>query len=180
MKKFSTLAGLALALAASVSVAAAQEQPQRQPAPQDGQRQGAGQEERRPFGRRGGRRHERMGGGHGLRRKALSRLDLTDSQQTQIRSIHEAARQRTQGQRDELRQLFETRRGGGQLTAEQQARAEQLQTELRATQESFNQQVLAVLTAEQRAQLEQWKQERQSRGHGKRHQRQPTENDEQQ
>ena len=178
MKKFSTLAGLALALAASVSVAAAQEQ--QQPAPQDGQRQGAGQEERKPFGRRGGRMHGRMGGGHGLGRKALSRLDLTDAQQTQIRSIHEAARQRTQGQRDELRQLFETRRGGGQLTAEQQARAEQLETELRATHESVNQQVLAVLTAEQRTRLEQWKQERQSRGHGKRHQRQPTENDEQQ
>ena len=172
MKKFLTLAGLALALAASVPVASAQEQqPQQQPAPQDGQ-----QHERR----RGGRRHERMGGGHGLGRKALSRLNLTDAQQTQIRSIHEAARQRTEAQSDELRRLFETRRGGGQLTAEQQARAEQLRTELRATRESVNQQVLAVLTAEQRTQLEQWKQERQSRGHGKRHQRQPTENDEQQ
>ena len=177
MKKFSTLAGLALALAASVSVAAAQGQ-QQQPVPQDGQRQGAGQEERKPFGRRGGRMHGRMGGGFGM--KALSRLNLTDAQQTQIRSIHEAARQRTEAQSDELRRLFETRRGGGQLTAEQQARAEQLRTELRATRESVNQQVLAVLTAEQRTQLEQWKQERQSRGHGKRHQRQPTENDEQQ
>ena len=172
MKKFLTLAGLALALAASVPVASAQEQPPPpQPAPQEGQ-----QHERR----RGGRRHERMGGGHGLGRKALSRLNLTDAQQTQIRSIHEAARQRTQAQSDELSRLFETRRGGGQLTAEQQARAEQLRNELRATHESVNQQVLAVLTAEQRTQLEQWKQERQSRGHGKRHQRQPTENDEQQ
>lgn len=157
MKKFLTLAGLALALAASVSVASAQQEP----APQDGPRQGAGQEERRPYGRRGGRMHGRRGGGFGM--KALSRLNLTDAQQTQIRSIHEAARQRTQGQRDELRQLFETRRGGGQLTAEQQARAEQLRTELRATHESVNQQVLAVLTAEQRTQLEQQRAQREQR-----------------
>src|SRR5215207_7203376 len=171
MKKFLTFAGLTLALAASLPAVSAQEQ-QQQPSPRDGQ--GAGQQEHRPFGRRGGRRHGPEGGRRGFGMRALSRLNLTDAQQTQIRSIHEAARQRTGAQRDELRQLFETRRGGGQLTSEQQARAEQLQTELRAAHEGVNQQVLAVLTAEQRTQLEQWKQERQSRGPGRRKHRQPT------
>lgn len=172
MKKFLTFAGLALSLAASVSTASARQQEQ-QPAPQDGQRQGA-----EGHGRRGGRKHGRRGGGHAM--KGLSRLNLTDAQQAQVRSIHEATRQRTEAQRAELRQLFEARRGGGQLTPEQQARAEQLQNELRASRESATQQVMNLLTAEQRAQLEQWKQERQSRGPGMRRHRQPTDDNEQQ
>ena len=159
MKKFLTFAGLTLSLAASFSVASAQER-QQQP-PQDGQRQEGG-----PFGRRGHRGHGRRGeGGGGHVMRALGRLDLTDAQRTQIRSIHEATRQRTETQRAELRQLFEMRRGGGQLTPEQETRADQLASELRATRESANQQILSLLTAEQRTQLEQWKQERGTRKH---------------
>ena len=169
MKKFLTFAGLALVLAASASSAPAQEQ-QRQDAP----RPGAERHERKPFGRRG---HGRMGGGHGL--KALERLNLTDAQRTQIRSIQEATRQRTESQRAELRQLFETRRGGGQLTPEQQARAVALRDELEAARESAHQQALALLTAEQRAQLEQWQQERRSRRRGMRKHRQPSDNEQQ-
>lgn len=168
MKKFLTLAGLALSLAAALPVASAQEQQQQQ---QDGQRHGD-----RKFGRRGhGPAGER---GPGMR--ALGRLNLTEAQRTQIRSINEATRQRTETQRAELRQIFETYRGGGQPTAEQQARAEQLQNELRAAREGANQQIMNVLTAEQRTQLEQWKQERQSRGHGRRNHRRPADNNEQQ
>ena len=165
MKKFLTLAGLALALAASAPAASAQQQ---QPSPQDGQRQG----ERKPFGRHGRRGDGPDGGGRRMMR-ALSRLNLTEAQQTQIRSINEATRLRTEAQRTELRQLFETLRGGGQLTAQQQARAEQLRQELHAARESANQQIMNVLTAEQRAQLEQWKQERRSRRDGMRRHRRP-------
>lgn len=160
MKKFLTFAGLALALTATVPAVSAQQE--QQPAPrQENERQHKEGHGRRGFGRRGGR-----DGGGGMR--ALERLNLTDAQRTQLRSIHEATRQRTEAQRTELRQLFETRRDGGQLTAEQQARAEQLRNELEAARASAHQQTLALLTAEQRAQLEQWQQERKERRRGMR------------
>ena len=160
MRKFVIFAGLSLGLATFVSVASAQQTTT--PTPQGGAQ---GAEQQRPFERRGGHRRHMggMGREHGLGLRGLRRLNLSEAQQGQIRSIHDAARQRTQAQREELRQLFESRRGGGQLTAEQQARAQQLMSELRAAHEGVNTEVLGVLTTEQRAQLEQWKQERESR-----------------
>ncbi len=175
MKKFLILAGLTLGLLASASVVSAQQQ---QPAPQGGQ-QGA---EQQPFGRREGRQHRQMDGRgrkHERGMKALSRLDLTEAQQGQIRSIREATRQRTEASRTELGQLLQSRRSGGQLTEEQQARARQLATELRSNDQSVHQEILGVLTPEQRAQLEQWQQERKSRRHEMRERRGPMENKEQ-
>jgi Spy/CpxP family protein refolding chaperone len=95
--------------------------------------------------------------------RALRSLNLTDQQRERIRSIRHGARQSTQAQRDELRQLLMTRRGGGQLTPEQEARATQLREGLRDAHKRTRVEMLDVLTPEQRTQMEQLKQERKAR-----------------
>jgi Spy/CpxP family protein refolding chaperone len=115
--------------------------------------------------RRGGLRRMRMrmrARREGLR--ALRQLNLTEQQVAQMRSLRQTARQSTQAQRDELRQLLrERRQSGGQLTEAQQARAKQLHEELRAARQRTRGSVLAALTPEQRTQLEQLKAERKAR-----------------
>ncbi|MCA1849734.1 MAG: Spy/CpxP family protein refolding chaperone [Acidobacteria bacterium] len=111
--------------------------------------------------RRGGRHGRVHGHGKGAMR-FLSRLNLTDAQKQQISALRERFAQSTRAQRDELRQLFEQRRQGT-LSAEQEARARALHTELGEASKLMHNEVLAVLTPEQRAQLEQLKQEHKSR-----------------
>lgn len=152
MKRFLSVAGLARALTASLAVAASAQQTE--------QRQQGGPERAEKRGRMGRGHGQRMRG-RGLR--GLRRLDLSDAQRQQFRSIREAHRNRTKAQREELRQLFQARRQGGTLTAEQEARARQLHGELRQTGESVRGEMLAVLTPEQRAQLEKSRQEMKER-----------------
>ena len=152
MKKF--LRGTAAAgLLAALAVAAAAQQTT--PAPPRGDE---GRDGRHAGPRRGGKRFAH---GHGLR--ALGRLNLSDEQRAQLRVLHENLRRSTETPRAELRQLFAGRAAGGPLTDEQRARAGQLRDELRRAGESHRQQVLGLLTPEQRAQLEEWKQEREQR-----------------
>ncbi|HLM02201.1 MAG TPA: Spy/CpxP family protein refolding chaperone [Pyrinomonadaceae bacterium] len=110
--------------------------------------------------RRGGHRH---GGGFGMR--GLRELNLTDAQKEQIRTIIESRRsnrQANQAQRDELRQIVEAKRGGT-ITAEQESRLRAFRAERREAARQLHEQILAVLTPEQKTQLEQMKQERQKR-----------------
>lgn len=140
MRKILTSAVLTLGLAASTMVFA-------QSAPQSGPK---------AEGRHG--KHERMGrmGRGGIR--ALHRLDLTDAQKEQFRSLHESFRQSTRSQREELHQIMRARRQGGQLTPEQEARARQLREGLMEAQKNVHAQTLNLLTPDQRAQMEQMKQ----------------------
>lgn len=113
-----------------------------------------------------GRRMRQMRGGKmrgAMRRRAMhafGQLNLTDTQKQQMRSIHESARQSTQAKREELRQIFMTRRQGGQLTPEQETRAKQLRDELREARQRVHNDALGVLTTEQRAQVDKMRQER--------------------
>ena len=147
MKNVLTKIGLALGLVASMAATSLAQTPQT-PAPEGGA--DTGRHER--MGRRG--RHQRGVGKRGGFRM-LRQLNLSDAQRQQIQSIRENYAARTAAQREELRQLSRTKRQGGTLTPEQQARAEQLRTELRATSESIHIEMLNVLTPEQRTQLEQ-------------------------
>lgn len=160
MKKFITGAVLALGLTASTAVLA--RQTQQTPTPQG--EQGQADE----HSRRGRMRHRMKGMRHRMRAgregfEGLRRLSLTDAQREQFRALREATRQRTQAQREELRQIFRSRREGGNLTAEQEARARQLHQELRETHQRLRTEMLNALTTEQRTQLEQLKQEREQR-----------------
>ena len=156
MKNLLTKAGLVLGLAATMA-AVSLAQSQQTPAPESGAA-GAGRRHERMGRRRGQHKMDGEGRGGGLR--LLHQLNLSDAQREQIRSIRENYAKRTEAQREELHQLSRTKRQGGELTPEQQARAQQLRTELRATAESIHNEMVGVLTPEQRTQLEQLRKER--------------------
>jgi periplasmic protein CpxP/Spy len=121
-----------------------------------------------PAGRRMGRR---MGGqkrdnpmrGEKEERRALRQLNLTDAQRQQVRDIERRYGQTLRSDREELRKLVETRRGGGTLTPEQQARARQLREELRANADKMRTELQNILTPEQRQQMEQTRDEMKKR-----------------
>ena len=62
-------------------------------------------------------------------------------------------------QHDELRQLAEKRRQGS-LTAAEEARANALRDEIRASMQRAHENLLSILTAEQKTKLEQLRSER--------------------
>ncbi len=102
------------------------------------------------------RRHGR-GEGHGgvgYMRHALGQLNLTEQQHQQVRSIIERFRTSTEAQRKELRQLHQQREQGT-LTAEQIERARALRQQIQEASRSMDNEIMGLLTAEQRAQLDQ-------------------------
>lgn len=107
---------------------------------------------------------------HGGMMRIMHGLNLTDAQKAQIHSIMEANKP-DQSVRDERKTLFEAKRSGT-LTAEQQARLVMLREQAKAKRQSVHQQIMAVLTPEQKAQIEQKKQEMKQRREERRQQRQ--------
>jgi P pilus assembly/Cpx signaling pathway, periplasmic inhibitor/zinc-resistance associated protein len=144
----------AFAVAALSSFAAAQETPNTVPQEKSKKMERkAGKFGKRGFGRRGGNfgMHEMRG------------LNLTEEQKTQIRSIIEANRASSvQIDRNEMRQIMEAKRSGT-ITAEQEARLKSFHEQRRAEAERVREQIMAILTPEQKAQLEKRKQEREQR-----------------
>jgi protein CpxP len=135
--------------------------------------------EGRGFGKRGGygkgMRGDKRGGKFGMR--GLRGIELTDAQKEQVRTIMESNRTVNQATFEEFRTLRQAKRGGT-LDATQQARLETLKAQMKQNAEVTQAQVLAVLTAEQRTQLEQRKQEmhqkREQRRQMKRNRQTPT------
>ena len=142
----------AIAVSAFAFAASAQDQP----AKPSGEAKGIHKEKGHDgFGR--GMRGERMGRrGPGFE---LRGINLTDAQKEQIRQIHEANKP-NQALRDEMKAIHEARRNGGAISEDQKARMKALRDEAQAKAKSIHEQVLAVLTAEQRTQLEQRRAER--------------------
>ena len=158
MENIFTRMSLAVGLVMLLSVASLAQQTT-PPAGVEGQRVGRMKRERMggKFGERGGPR------GHGMERRALRRLNLTDAQRGQLREIEARYGQNFKAQRQELRQLMELRRSGAALTPEQEARAAQLRAEARDNGEKLRAEILAILTPEQREQLKQMREEHRSR-----------------
>jgi Spy/CpxP family protein refolding chaperone len=127
----------------------------------------------RGFGRRGGDRGMRGGrhGGDKMMLRALGQLNLSDAQKEQIRGISETFKTSTQTQREELRSLGMKKRDGI-ITTDEQARFKEIRTQIKASGEQMRNQVLAVLTAEQRTRLEQMKEEMKRRKMERRQNRQ--------
>lgn len=156
-------ASLSLGLVLGMGAAALAQQTQ-STAPQGGTQQS--QEGRGPW-----RRHEGRGGpmgGHmrgGMR--MLRELDLTEAQRQQARAIFERFQASTQAQREELSQL-RSQRAQGALSADQQARAEQLRKEMHTSMQQMHTELLSILTPEQRARIEQRKREFKERREGMR------------
>jgi Spy/CpxP family protein refolding chaperone len=156
MKSFFTRAGLTVALAAILSAVAFAQTTAPQGGTGDEGRHGrfGKMDKRGEHGERGGRR---MGG------RVLERLNLSETQRQQMRDIESRYGQNFKSQRQELRQLQDLRREGTTLTPDQQTRAEQLRNELRANGERMHNEILALLTTEQRDQLKQMHEELKSR-----------------
>lgn len=160
MKITFTKAGLALGFVAALGVTGFAQTP----SPQTG-----GQPERQTIEREGRRRH-RIGDHRVSVLRDFNRagLTLTDAQQQQLRQIEERAAQGSEAQRAELRGIFERRTQDGALTAEQAARVQALRNELREAGRRTRAEALAVLTSEQRALLEQNRQQHRQRHEARR------------
>ncbi|HVE70164.1 MAG TPA: Spy/CpxP family protein refolding chaperone [Thermoanaerobaculia bacterium] len=125
------------------------------------------------FGHEGGKgRGDRGGrGGHRggfMSQRLAEKLNLTDAQKAQIQEISKGFREQNratfEGSRD-LRQEARAARKAND-TAKLEALKPQLEaqrTQMQQLREAHQQQILAVLTAEQRAQLETMKSERKQR-----------------
>jgi len=125
---------------------------------------------KRGFGGKG-MRGGKHGGGDKMMMRSLERLNLSDAQRKQVRGISETFKTSTQTQREELRALGMKKRDGI-ISADEKARYKEVKTQLKASGEQMRDSVLAILTAEQRAQLEQMKEEMKKRREERRQNRQ--------
>jgi Spy/CpxP family protein refolding chaperone len=114
--------------------------------------------ERRGRGERGpgmeGRHHGPRGPGKMLH--ALHQLDLSEAQKEQVRTIMESKRAGFEQNREQLRELGRAKHEGT-ITAEQQAEFDELRAQMKQNAKTVHEQVLGVLTADQRTRLEQLK-----------------------
>jgi Spy/CpxP family protein refolding chaperone len=147
-----------LAVAAFSSFSFAQggqpNQPSRPNQPNQPPREGFGRMERRDFGR-----------GFGMRRPGMmnfDRLNLTDAQKQRIQTILETNRRNmeaTQTQREEMARLMMLKHQG-LLTTEQGTRLTSLQAQMQTNAERARNEILAVLTPEQRTLFDQMRNDR--------------------
>ena len=110
-----------------------------------------------------GRRHGKGGGGGGGHEmggmiRMLRDLNLTDAQRTQARAIVERHMTDTKAQREEMLKMREGREQGT-LTPESEARMKELRRGMRESTNNMRGEIIALLTPEQRTQLEQMQQE---------------------
>lgn len=105
-----------------------------------------------------------FGGRHGKRaaKTFLRGINLTDDQKAKIKSIREANKP-DQAVITELRTIREARKSGTALTPEQQGRMRAFRDQSRAKMRSAHDQILAILTPEQKAQIETRKKEMRQR-----------------
>jgi periplasmic protein CpxP/Spy len=127
------------------------------------QTQNSTEKQERREHRRGGEgrmgKEGRGGHHHGGGMRELRELNLTDAQKQQIGDIMKANHNANPEAFQEMRTLSEAKRGGT-ITAEQTERLKTLRQQMRQNAEQTHQQILALLTGEQRAQLEQLKDKR--------------------
>ena len=95
-------------------------------------------------------RRRAMGGGM---LRGFRQLNLTDQQKQQARPIMQTQFQGTQAQRQEMRQLMQKRRAGT-LTAQDETRAKELRQQLMQSRQGVRTQLMNILTADQKAKLE--------------------------
>lgn len=156
-----TTACLTLGLTMAFGTLALAQTTQPAPPPGSGTAQGEG---------RGMGKHQRhKGEGHkgkgregmgGLR--LMRELDLTDAQKQQARVIKERYAASTKPQREELRQLHEQKKQGT-LPADAKTKAEALRAQLAEANKQMHNEMLAILTPEQRAKFETLEKERKSK-----------------
>ena len=117
-------------------------------------------EKKGKFGKKGGRgfRGKRRGG----ILRGLSRLDLSETQKSQIKTLVETERNANQGIREEMKTLIMKRRDGSDTEADRERMGE-LREQFRTSRTQLQASILNLLTDEQKQQLEQMKQQRRER-----------------
>jgi protein CpxP len=107
-------------------------------------------------GGRGGERGDHFGGG------MFAGVDLTDAQKAQMKQLHQSFDESTKSLREQLRAKHEELRqaeSGGTfneaLATQKLTEAAGIQAKLMGAEFNFHQQALAILTPEQKAQMEQ-------------------------
>ncbi len=111
--------------------------------------------------RDGWRGHNQLGQRSGIG-GLMRELNLSDEQRQQSRAIMRRRLESTKAQREELFRLRE-KRIEGTFTADDEARAKALHQEIRAAMEGVRAEMAGVLTAEQKARLEELKAERKAK-----------------
>lgn len=100
-------------------------------------------------------KEERHKGHHGEHRmrEMFESLNLSDAQKQQIGAIMSKHQTEMQAQRQEAHSLMKQQRHGATLTSEQQARLQTLHEQLKANEKQTHQELVAMLTPDQRTQL---------------------------
>jgi Spy/CpxP family protein refolding chaperone len=119
---------------------------------------------------RGGDGGEKHGWG-GMRGGFLSQLNLTDDQKAKIKQIHESfaesnkpLREQLRAKRQELHQATEGSTFDEALATQKLTEMASLEAKMMGAEFKLHQETLSVLTAEQKAQLEQLKSQAKTRG----------------
>lgn len=115
-------------------------------------------EDKRGFGREG-KFGRRQAFGKGF---MAGKLNLTDAQKEQAKAIRQQFKETLAPQQQELRTLGQKKRQGT-LTADEQTRLETLRQGLKSSHEQMRQKMNALLTDEQRQQVEQMKEQMKQR-----------------
>lgn len=156
-RKFISAITMGLATAACATFVAAQDAPK----PDDSTQQTRQERmERRggKFGGKGMRGGKHHGGEERHLMRALGQLNLTDAQKEQTKTVFESFKKSTEPQREEMRGLMMKKRDGI-ITADEEARFKEIRTQMKTAGEQMHNQILAILTAEQRTQLDKMKEE---------------------
>jgi Spy/CpxP family protein refolding chaperone len=110
--------------------------------------------------------HRRMRRMAGMRRQMLrrvgERLNLSEAQREQLRGIHQRQFEALKPQREELFNLRQKRRAGT-FTDEDAARAKLLRQQMHEAMKNTHTEVQGVLTAEQKAQIDEFRTARKTR-----------------
>ena len=139
------------------ALAASAQTEQQTTQPQDSAQQT--RREHKGFGKADGEGHRHHGGGE-MGMRELAQLNLTDAQKQQIHAVMEANRKNeNSADFQEIRTLSQAKRSGT-ITPEQEQKLKAFKKQMRANMEQTHQQILAILTTEQRAQLEQIEKQR--------------------
>jgi len=110
----------------------------------------------------GMRGHDKDGFGRLGRGHLMKGLNLSEAQREQIHAITQRRLESTKAQREELVRLRE-KRVAGTFSADDEARAKALRQEIHAAMEGIRTETAGVLTAEQKARMEELQKERKAR-----------------
>ncbi|MDQ2746995.1 MAG: Spy/CpxP family protein refolding chaperone [Acidobacteriota bacterium] len=153
--KFISTAALAFAVAAFGTFASAQNSTQNSDSttrPERGERSERGKGDGMRGGNHGG------GGGDRMMMRSLEKLDLTDAQKAQVKTIFENNHTKNQPQMEEMRDLGMKKRDGV-LTAEEETRFKDLRGQMKASGDQTRDSITAILTPQQRAQFDKMRDE---------------------